>query len=323
MSTIIQLKSKPKQRHPEQEGNKDEKKQKKKGKKKWTKHFLSHCTTLQRGPSESWSRFFGRVTHLNLSGKALTSIEDYVDCTGMPSLSLCRALKVLYIYDNELERVENLEFATELESVFVQNNKLTRLDGFQGMDRLRLLHADRNRIAALEGLQGANELEELSLCHQQISKPMVLDVATLRAVAPTLKILKLAGCRLTSVAPLGELRLLKTLDVSGNELHDVADLKAMLAGCMFLNELDFTKNPLAKVRKIHNVCVVHAEYLATVNGRDVTDKERTFLLALHEKKMKKLQAARAKKQKQSGDAIKGDDDQQAERKSDPADENSQ
>lgn len=106
---------------------------------------------------------------------------------------MCAHFQVLYLYSNSIERVENLDFATKLTHLYLQNNRLEDFPAY-GFSSLQKLYLDGNRISNLTGLQEATNLQELHIKHQQLENGQALNIEmdTLRALAPSLKLLNVA-----------------------------------------------------------------------------------------------------------------------------------
>lgn len=69
-----------------------------------------------------------------LSGLCLT-----FKCYFQGDLSMCRNLMVLYLYDNELTHIHNLDFASNLTHLYMQNNNITHIDNLSNLQNLSKL----------------------------------------------------------------------------------------------------------------------------------------------------------------------------------------
>lgn len=54
-------------------------------------------------------------------------------------LSMCRNLTVLYLYDNQMTRICNLNFASNLTHLYMQNNKITHIENLSCLHKLSKL----------------------------------------------------------------------------------------------------------------------------------------------------------------------------------------
>lgn len=55
---------------------------------------------------------------------------------------MCRNLMVLYLYDNELTHIHNLDFASNLTHLYMQNNNITHIDNLSNLQNLSKLWVD-------------------------------------------------------------------------------------------------------------------------------------------------------------------------------------
>ncbi len=67
--------------------------------------LIARCTAQRRRREEKDEAFLRRLTHVNLSDKKLDRIEG---------LERCINLVCLYLYENRISRLENLDFALNL-----------------------------------------------------------------------------------------------------------------------------------------------------------------------------------------------------------------
>jgi protein phosphatase 1 regulatory subunit 42 len=54
-------------------------------------------------------------------------------------LPTCKNLTVIYLYDNNLTKIENFEFAPNLTHLYLQNNKIKRLENLSNLKMLTKL----------------------------------------------------------------------------------------------------------------------------------------------------------------------------------------
>ena len=84
------------------------------------------------------------------------------------SLTLCKNLSVLYLYDNTISKIKNLGNATNLTHLYLQNNKIARIEGLENLRRLSKLYLGGNAITVVEGLENLGELRELHVEKQHL-----------------------------------------------------------------------------------------------------------------------------------------------------------
>lgn len=54
-------------------------------------------------------------------------------------ISVCRNLAVLYLYDNQITHICNLDFACSLTHLFLQNNNIARMENLLSLQKLSKL----------------------------------------------------------------------------------------------------------------------------------------------------------------------------------------
>ena len=112
----------------------------------------------------------------------------------------------------------------------------------------------------------------------------LLDQASLDAVAGALTHLDVSSCRFLDAKALGALVKLDTANLANCGLESLAELEPALALCAKLRHLDVRGNPLAKDPRHAARVAVLGEGLRTVNGVEVTTRERLFLARLERRR---------------------------------------
>ena len=78
--------------------------------------------------------FLKKLTHLKLEDKSIAKIQ---------ALEACEKVRVLYLFDNCIRRIENLSFARSLTHLYLQNNQITKIEGLETLGNLTKLCAPR------------------------------------------------------------------------------------------------------------------------------------------------------------------------------------
>ena len=112
--------------------------------------------------SEGRSIFFVLITHMNLERKKLVSIEIDPETaakekltTGIEEhgLKVCRKLEVLYLFENRISKItETFLSFTKLTRLYIYDNCITKIENMENLVSLQKLYLDRNMIRRLEGL---------------------------------------------------------------------------------------------------------------------------------------------------------------------------
>lgn len=171
------------------------------------------------------------ITHVHLNDKFLKSID----------LFACSTLTVLYLYNNQIEEISNLESAVNLESLYLQNNRIRKIENLQNLRKLRKLYLGHNEIGVLEGLENMRKVQELYIEKQRLpcGEPMCFDPRTIFALSQSLCILDLSYNQITSIAPLAELVDIQVLNAGYNKLCDAEEVCKTIQNWHYLEEATF------------------------------------------------------------------------------------
>lgn len=209
-------------------------------------------TPAQKG--EAPLKYLGRISHLNLERKKLRSVDG---------LEHCSRLKVLYLYENQLETLLTGENGDDLPlpsltHLHMQNNALRRMEGMMMLRSLEKLYLDRNAIQRLEGLDECFNLQELHIAHQRLpaGTELTVDDGSLAAISESLEILNVAGNRMSSMEPFAVLRRLTKLNARDNNVADIDAVTPLFGDMRSLRSLDLRGNPVTKVRKYWDKVVI-------------------------------------------------------------------
>mmetsp|Transcript_53924 Transcript_53924/g.96034 ORF Transcript_53924/g.96034 Transcript_53924/m.96034 type:complete len:617 (-) Transcript_53924:59-1909(-) len=241
-----------------------------------TKDVLSGASKLTRHREESTKRYLERVSHLALEHKGIDAIDNLQNCPN---------LRVLYLYENRLQRIENLDWAIRLTHLYLNNNYIESLDGLQRLRSLQKLYINYNRLSRLDCIGGLSFLQELHMSHQEppVGHKMVLDGETLYGLAQ-LQTLTLASNHIVDVEPLRQLASIQTLDISGNEVGGPEPVVMLVQQLKGLRSLQVAKNPFAVGKYLDELILHSSPALGKIDNRDVTAAEREFLRQLKTRK---------------------------------------
>lgn len=231
--------------------------------------------------NENQAKFLARQTHLHLNGKGLSVIE---------ALACCPGLKVLYLFDNEIEAIEGLNSCSQLTHLYLQHNSISQVGDVSQLRRLEKLYLDGNCLRSLAPLAPlAASLVELHASSQQLPEGQPLDLSpeTLASME-RLRVLAVANNNLTSTAPLAGLRTLEKVDLSKNGLEALSAVAPLLAASPIL-ELDLRGNPITDSRQALDAVIVAGRGIAVLNGRELTAAERPYLEQLHRRGARSLE----------------------------------
>ncbi|OQV20834.1 putative Protein phosphatase 1 regulatory subunit 42 [Hypsibius exemplaris] len=194
----------------------------------------------------------------------------------------CPKLTVLYLFDNKLQRVCNLEFCLNLTHLYLQNNHIRRIENIASLVHLQKLFLSNNRIAILEGLEYNQELEELHIDHQALRDGETFDVSpiTTDALSHSLTFLDIAGNEMSDMSNIRALRRLTHLRAARNQFDDIMSILPVLQNLPQLLEADFSGNPVCKTLRYREMILIASTSIRVLDGREVSETNRQFLLRM-------------------------------------------
>ncbi|CAF1152439.1 unnamed protein product [Adineta steineri] len=224
----------------------------------------------KRRADESVEHYLSRLTHLPFQNRGIESIEP---------IPPCRQLTVIYLYDNILTKIENLNFAENLTHLYLQNNRLQKLENLDCCPKLQKLYLGGNQIQVLEGLDKNIHIKEIYIENQRLpqGEKLVFEPRTLQCLSHGLEILNVSGNNLDSLTELSCLEKLQELSASNNSLEDLRELVQLLSIWPRLRRLDTNRNPLCAKGRYRERLIVVSTTLEMLDGKQITDNSRQFL----------------------------------------------
>jgi Leucine-rich repeat (LRR) protein len=193
-------------------------------------------------------------------------------------LETCTNLKVLYLYDNQIERIENLNFAANLQYLHLQNNLISEVPQLS-IPSLTKLYLDENKISYLSGLDKCLMLEELHIAHQSIPSQVSLqfDNNTLMAISSSLTTLEISGTGIEILAPFLVLKKLRKLLCAANRIKCMYEISTMVA-LRYISEANFIGNPCCSLTKYRdNVIGASSQSLLILDDIPVLPHQSTAI----------------------------------------------
>ena len=176
----------------------------------------------------------------------LPTHQDLCELAGEDSVDQIRELVLRShgLHDASLEPL--LTPLSSLEVLSLSNNCLRTLVSFPSFANLTTLNVNFNSIGSLEPLVVCTNLEKLYAASNKIS----------------------------SIAPLAALERLRTLSLYRNRLGSLDGCLDVLAGLLFIDELDLGANPCATGPAYRHTLVASLGKLATLDGDALSDLDR-------------------------------------------------
>lgn len=244
-----------------------------------TLELLLSATKLSVGKNEHLAHYLKRITHVALNGDA-SGGSNKAAIRKIENLQHCPNLKVLYLYDNEVEAIENLDAVPQLTHLHLQGNRLRRIENLEPLGLLEKLYLEKNAIVRLEGLRHCPRLQELYLANQAVplDTEFSFQEETMWALSRSLRVLDLSNCRVASTEPLAALRCLEQLDLSKNLISDLEAVFALVGGVTSLVELDLRGNPVTATTKYREKTITFSSArLAVLDKKDVDANQRRMM----------------------------------------------
>ncbi|XP_031460733.1 protein phosphatase 1 regulatory subunit 42 isoform X1 [Phasianus colchicus] len=236
-----------------------------------TTDLIARCLGHRNRREEDLGRHLQKITHLNLSDKNLDAIGD---------ISLCRNLRVLYLYDNQISQIQNLGFASHLTHLYLQNNCISKIENLSSLKNLEKLYLGGNSITVVEGLDQLKEIRELHIesQHLPLGEKLLFDPRSLRSLAKSLSVLNISNNNIDELKELAVLENLSHLRAADNQLQHMKDLEVVLNKWTKLCSMDLTGNPICHKPKYRDRIVVQSQTLEYLDGKEIKEIERVFLM---------------------------------------------
>ncbi|XP_068148514.1 uncharacterized protein [Drosophila tropicalis] len=202
------------------------------------------------------------------------------------SLSACyggifQHLVFLDLYDNQIERIANLDGLPALTVLLLGKNRITDIGGLSSLkDSLRVLDLHGNKLTSLGNrINCLQQLKSLNLAGNQIRQINQQDFNGLRC----LRELNLKRNKLRRINGFQHLVTLERLWLCHNELHKVDDM-ASIARASRLLEVTIENNPVSLAGDCVSFLVSHLPLLQSLSQMPITEQVRRAALAWRQHK---------------------------------------
>ncbi|KAK2577341.1 hypothetical protein KPH14_003464 [Odynerus spinipes] len=250
---------------------------------KLTSKFIEKkCTQLKSSKSVSKTnkkQDLWKLTHLYMNGMFINEIGNF---------AACKNLKVIYLQDNNISRIEHLHFAINLTHLYLQHNKISKLENLDCLQNLRKLYIGYNYICVVEGLENLEKLTELHIENQILSSGETLCFEPRSAItlSKSLKKLYISGNRMTTLNDIANFYELEILDAKNNLIEDIEDLTQTISTLPLLRELYMNGNPVVQKHRYKESLIANSNTLANLDEKNVSEISRRFLQVFKEKHFK-------------------------------------
>lgn len=147
---------------------------------------------FHKNPKKNKNEILKQITHLYSNGRKLEEIVSQslllfvLDMVSFQSCLYirfengfklfqgeltCDQLKVLYLHNNFIQKITNLDQMRHLTHLYLQWNRIQKIENLTALKNLKKLYLSYNQIQRLEGVENLNQLEELHLEYQNLPSP--------------------------------------------------------------------------------------------------------------------------------------------------------
>ncbi|XP_017840053.1 uncharacterized protein LOC108597949 [Drosophila busckii] len=190
-------------------------------------------------------------------------------------------LVFLDLYDNQIERIANLDGLPALSVLLLGKNRITDIGGLSCLQAtLRVLDLHGNKLTSLGSrINCLHQLKSLNLAGNQIRQINQQDFQGLRC----LRELNLKRNKLRRINGFQHLLALERLWLCHNELHKVEDM-ASIARAARLLEVTIENNPVSLAGDCVSFLVSHLPLLQTLSQMPISEQVRRAALAWRQHK---------------------------------------
>ncbi|XP_034655172.1 uncharacterized protein LOC117892952 [Drosophila subobscura] len=195
--------------------------------------------------------------------------------------SIFQQLVFLDLYDNQIERIANLDGLPVLSVLLLGKNRITDIGGLASLkDSLRVLDLHGNKLTTLGSrINCLQQLKSLNLAGNQIRQINQQDFLGLRC----LRELNLKRNKLRRINGFQHLVALERLWLCHNELHKVDDM-ASIARASRLLEVTIENNPVSLAGDCVSFLVSYLPLLQSLSQMPITEQVRRAALAWRQHK---------------------------------------
>ncbi|GIX81180.1 protein phosphatase 1 regulatory subunit 42 [Caerostris extrusa] len=205
---------------------------------KINKELIQRCSSKNLLPIQQSDGLMDRITHLYLQ-------EQHIKKSN---------LRALYLYDNKIEVIENLEDLVHLTFLYLHKNAISSIEN---MDTL-------STNCSYQNLPEGQSFE--------------FDPGTITCIAESLRVLNVSGNRLKSFLPLRPLEHLEHFTAEENVVCDLQEVVDVFENWKYARIVKISGNPVCALRKYRDNVVVSCLELEELDGKVVSQPYRNFLL---------------------------------------------
>jgi len=188
---------------------------------------------------------FGSIKELDFYDNQIEKIENLNDLI---------TLETLDISFNHFKKIENIEKLINLKKLFVCHNKIIKIENLETFEKLEMLELGDNQIRYIENIDVLKNLKELYLGKNKLKKIENLNL-------PKLEILSIQSNRFTKLENLQFLPNLQELYLSDNGLKKLEGLDDLVN----LKVIDISNNMIERIENISSLINLEELWISNNN----------------------------------------------------------
>ncbi|CAK9813867.1 Leucine-rich repeat-containing protein 49 [Anthophora quadrimaculata] len=208
-----------------------------------------------------------RLRLLSLQHNLLTKIDN-------SNFSQLSKLVFLDLYDNQIERICNLEILENLRVLLIGKNRLKRIEGIKQLCKLEVLDLHGNQIVQISDLNNLVSLKVLNLAGNNIKAIGYHDFEGLSS----LKELNLKRNKIKKLLGFDDTPQLQKLYLSNNDIYKIEDIGSV-AKALQLREITIDGNPITLYGDYVSFFVSYLPNLQILSNMPVTEQIRRAAIA--------------------------------------------
>ncbi|XP_020708879.2 leucine-rich repeat-containing protein 49 isoform X2 [Athalia rosae] len=208
-----------------------------------------------------------RLRLLSLQHNLLTKVDG-------DRLTQLTKLVFLDLYDNQIERICNLDPLENLRVLLIGKNRIRKIEGLERLNKLEVLDLHGNQIVQVSGLGELVSLKVLNLAGNNIKNIGCNDFQGLLS----LKELNLRRNKIKKLSGFGETPQLQKLYLSNNDIQKIEDMGS-LAKALQVKEVTIDGNPVTMNTDCVSFLVSYLPNLQVLSTMQVNEQVRRAAMA--------------------------------------------
>ncbi|XP_047369807.1 leucine-rich repeat-containing protein 49 isoform X2 [Vespa velutina] len=204
---------------------------------------------------------------ISLQHNLLTKIEG-------SNFAQLTKLVFLDLYDNQIEKICNLECLENLRLLLMGKNRIKKIEGLMQLCKLEILDLHGNQIVQIAGLNGLSSLKVLNLAGNIIKTIGCNDFNGLTS----LKELNLRRNKIKKLLGFEDIPQLQKLYLSNNDIYKIEDMGSVVKAFQ-IKEISIDGNPITLNSDYISFLVSYLPNLQILSSMQITEQIRRTAIA--------------------------------------------